>query len=392
MKKFTATAIFITVLVLFLAPWAEASRTHVVTEGDNLYDISRHYGVTVKQIMRANKMRTNRLKIDAVLTIPDSKTASSAKQSPKAAPVASAAPSQAERKLASEITADAGPSQAERELARDLTGAGAPSRAERNLADEIAAQASEQAEIEEEADSGAAAADETVVENITYTVKKGDTLASIARKNGITVTELKRLNHAKRLALRPRKTIVIGTQTVRREESRAARAETLNDQIKVMVASPEIKTMGVTNRVLLLANKMLDIPYRFGGNTFMGIDCSAFVRTVFGLLNLNLPRTAREQFKVGEKVAKDDLLPGDLVFFHTYAKFPSHVGIYLGDNLFIHASSVARKITIDNITRNYYSKHYIGARRIVDDSLDADSDDDVSAPKADRSGVPEPKM
>jgi cell wall-associated NlpC family hydrolase len=109
---------------------------------------------------------------------------------------------------------------------------------------------------------------------------------------------------------------------------------------------------------------MLDIPYRFGGNSFLGIDCSGYVQKVFSLLDIMLPRTAREQFRRGKLVVKEELSAGDLVFFRTYAKFPSHVGIYLGDNRFIHASSTERKVTIDSLDAPYYLKRFIGARRL----------------------------
>jgi peptidoglycan DL-endopeptidase LytE len=110
---------------------------------------------------------------------------------------------------------------------------------------------------------------------------------------------------------------------------------------------------------------MLNIPYKFGGSGFFGIDCSAYVQKVFGLLNIPLPRTAREQFGFGESILKEELSIGDLVFFRTYASFPSHVGIYLGNNLFIHASSRDRKVTIDSLETPYYSARFIGGRRLI---------------------------
>jgi len=102
----------------------------------------------------------------------------------------------------------------------------------------------------------------------------------------------------------------------------------------------------------------------------MGIDCSGYVQKVFGLLDVSLPRTAREQFHIGEPVSKEELSIGDLVFFRTYASFPSHVGIYLGNDLFIHASSRSRKVSIDSLDTPYYVKRFIGAKRLFGDELD----------------------
>jgi len=121
----------------------------------------------------------------------------------------------------------------------------------------------------------------------------------------------------------------------------------------------------IKDRLLRVAQRMLAVPYRFGGTTLWGIDCSGFVQKTFAFLDLDLPRTAREQYKEGVQVAKSDLSPGDLVFFRTYAKYASHVGIYLGDNRFVHASSRDRKVTIDSLDEPYYTKHYLGAKRLL---------------------------
>jgi len=121
----------------------------------------------------------------------------------------------------------------------------------------------------------------------------------------------------------------------------------------------------IKDRLLRVAQRMLAVPYRFGGTTLWGLDCSGFVQKAFAFLNLGLPRTAREQFREGTVVAKADLSPGDLVFFRTYAKYPSHVGIYLGDNRFVHASSREKKVTVESLDTPYYVKRYIGAKRLL---------------------------
>ena len=121
----------------------------------------------------------------------------------------------------------------------------------------------------------------------------------------------------------------------------------------------------IKDRLLRVARRMLEVPYRYGGTTLWGLDCSGFVQKTFALLNLDLPRTAREQYREGLKVSKADLSPGDLVFFRTRAKYASHVGIYIGDNRFVHASSHDRKVTIDSLDEPYYMKHYLGAKRLL---------------------------
>ncbi|MGA2296536.1 MAG: C40 family peptidase [FCB group bacterium] len=107
-------------------------------------------------------------------------------------------------------------------------------------------------------------------------------------------------------------------------------------------------------------------PYRFGSRSRLAIDCSAFTQSIFReAVDVNLPRTAREQYNVGMRIPnRNDLQFGDLIFFHTYSrKFASHVGIYLGDDLFAHASS-RYGVTVSSLESTYYKEHFIGGRRI----------------------------
>jgi len=118
-------------------------------------------------------------------------------------------------------------------------------------------------------------------------------------------------------------------------------------------------------KILMEIIKYLDTPYRYGGNTKNGIDCSAFTKTVYSqALSINLERSARDQYHEGEVVpSKDDLQFGDLIFFNTRRRVkPGHVGIYIGDDLFAHASSKIG-VTVSSLDEEYYAKRYIGARR-----------------------------
>jgi lipoprotein Spr len=105
------------------------------------------------------------------------------------------------------------------------------------------------------------------------------------------------------------------------------------------------------------------IPYRFGGSSKAGIDCSAFsgnlMTTVFGV---GLPRMAKDQYNACERVQKNELEEGDLVFFHTTRKGISHVGVYLGNNKFVHAS-LNYGVTISDLTDPYYSHSFRGGGR-----------------------------
>jgi cell wall-associated NlpC family hydrolase len=229
-----------------------------------------------------------------------------------------------------------------------------------------------------------------------HTVEKGETLSSIAELYGMSVRELKALNHIRRprrlragaqiLVNKPSASGLRETKTASPATEAAAPAppatvtpdSRLARELKELADTPVVKevrelstppaggsgTAGIKEKLIEIAHTMLDIPYRFGGSSLLGIDCSGYVQKVFGLLDIVLPRTAREQFRLGKLVGKEDLSIGDLVFFRTYAKFPSHVGIYLGDNRFIHASSTDRKVKIDSLDAPYYIKRFVGARRL----------------------------
>lgn len=119
-------------------------------------------------------------------------------------------------------------------------------------------------------------------------------------------------------------------------------------------------------RVVMEIIKYMNTPYKYGGNSMKGIDCSAFTQTVYrDALSIDINRSAREQYKQGEVITeKSELKFGDLVFFNTRRRVrPGHVGIYIGDNLFAHAST-KHGVTVSSLDHNYYSARYMGARRI----------------------------
>ena len=112
------------------------------------------------------------------------------------------------------------------------------------------------------------------------------------------------------------------------------------------------------------AERFVGIPYRWGGDTVVdGMDCSGFVRAVYNLCGVNIPRTSREQYRVGDAVAKDELKDGDLVFFGSSADDISHVGIFVGGSRFVHAPKRGDDIRVSTLDEAYYLKKFVGARR-----------------------------
>ncbi len=289
------------ILIALIFPCLVFADTYTVKKGDNIWQISKKFKVSVNEIKKANNLKNNKLQIGMKLEIPDKNYKKMNKSK--------------ETKI-------------------------------KNTESEY------------------------------HTVKKGDTLFKIAKKYNLSVDELKRLNALTSNRLRVGQKLIVKAEkplnniSIREDEKvpviiSAVDMDTMMEELEGIKASEDLSRMSIAERLLLFAKKMLHLPYKFGGDSFSGLDCSYFVKKVYSMIGIDLPRSAREQFALGTPVEKEDLQPGDLVFFRTYARFPSHVGIYLGDALFIHASSRSKKVTIDSLETPYYLKRFIGAKRIL---------------------------
>jgi LysM repeat protein len=205
-------------------------------------------------------------------------------------------------------------------------------------------------------------------EQRTYSVKKGDSLWRIARRFHCDLDDLFAMNDLETDILQPGQVLLLRRQGETENAPLCASFPSQKDIEDELNEVSESEVSSQSEKIILLAKKFIDTPYRFGGTSSIGIDCSAFVQKVYGFVGIELPRSAREQFTHGHSVEKNRLSIGDLVFFRTYASFPSHVGIYLGNNEFIHTSSKLKKITIDSLEAPYYLKRYIGAKRLIKDT------------------------
>ncbi len=297
--------LYILFLIFLFIPCISFAETYTVKKGDNIWRIAKKFNVSVNDIKKENNLRNNNLQVGMKLEIPTKNTKTVAK--------------------------------------------GKETKNKNSTS-----------------------------ETIYHTVKKGENLFRIAQKYNLSVEELKRLNNLSSNKISKGQKLIVKAP-VRQTENISIREdekvpmlatakvdpEMKMEEIDEIKSSEDLSQMSITDRLLLFAKKMLHLPYKFGGNQFTGLDCSFFVKKVYSMVGVNLPRSAREQFTVGMPISKDELKPGDLVFFRTYAKFPSHVGIYLGDNLFIHASTRAKKVTIDSLEAPYYIQRFIGAKRIL---------------------------
>ncbi|MFY9120470.1 MAG: NlpC/P60 family protein [Syntrophomonadaceae bacterium] len=180
--------------------------------------------------------------------------------------------------------------------------------------------------------------------DIVYVVQAGDSLLSIARQHGTTVEEIKRINQLSTEVVNP------GVELIIRYQGNPSRSGSTVEAA----------------RLLEMASKHLGTPYRYGGQSPGGFDCSGFAKYNFSQIGINLPRTAAEQAAMGTAVAREELLPGDLLYFRCGGGGIDHVGIYVGNNQFIHSSSPrSGGVIYSSIAEGYYARTYAGARRIL---------------------------
>jgi peptidoglycan endopeptidase LytE len=215
-----------------------------------------------------------------------------------------------------------------------------------------------------------------------YTVKNGDTLSTIARKTGVPVKQIMALNNIRPKSLRIGRKLVLAKSTQfseneptesdkdllhNEDEEDAAKTGELADLEKENQAHEELlgKWHSPDERQLFVkvATGFLGAPYRLGGSSLKGIDCSAFVRKIYQIFDTDLPRNARAQSKVGISIDREELVEGDLVFFRTRRPL-GHVGIYIGNNEFVHASSRKKVVRIDSMDTPYFQKRFQRAVRI----------------------------
>lgn len=224
-----------------------------------------------------------------------------------------------------------------------------------------------------------------------YKVSKGDTLPKIAKKTGVKMADIRSLNGLKGNRVKQGQVLVLvaaAEPTVRSASTNRLQLinkDLLNEQEltdtlaeltdlesdRPVDLAKSLEANQAISSLKKSAYSFLGARYRFGGSSRNALDCSSFTQQVFREQSVKLPRTAREQFYVGNEVMRGDLKKGDLVFFQTYAHFPSHVGIYLGNRKMIHASSREHRVVISSMDTPYYLSRYLGARRMTNTVSDS---------------------
>ncbi len=364
------------IFLVFSAPApAAAAGVYFVKAGDTLSSISRVFGVKVDSIRELNRLRTDDLSPGDKLRLPDA--------APAPAPIADAAP---RRGVSSERVLQA--------VCREETVYHTVARGDTlsSIANRFSTELDRLLQLNGMRKTARLSIGQKIIVRKSgprsHTVARGETLSRIAARYGVPAGEIARLNRLEKSKLAVGQQLVIEPCDPYASAGSApppldgpdSAGLTVGGPVSTSTASAAPGAAGrsvaapaaaIAERVINLARTMLNVPYRFGGSTLRGIDCSAYVQRVFGLMDVRIPRTAREQYSVGARIDRDDIQVGDLIFFRTYASFPSHVGIYLGENLFIHASSMVRKVAIDSLDLPYYRRRFIGARRLVVDDAPA---------------------
>jgi peptidoglycan DL-endopeptidase LytE len=195
-------------------------------------------------------------------------------------------------------------------------------------------------------------------EYVEYRLRRGETLEKLAARFNVDKDEIIDLNRVKRSPLKRGSVVLIPKVEEDGEEAPLV----FNDRPLKPWKNEEER--GILVKV---AKSFAGAPYRYGGDTVRGLDCSAFVKKMYEIFEVELPRSAREQYCAGPRVDRGDLVTGDLVFFRTkrFAKYPTHVGIYIGDDKFIHSSSLLSKgVKVDCLSDHYFAKTYTGAVRV----------------------------
>ncbi len=215
-------------------------------------------------------------------------------------------------------------------------------------------------------------------DSVPYKVKKGDTLSGISKKTGVPVKSIREMNHLESQPLKAGQMLILSRAPSKSKEIRkesdgvVGNPEFLNESereskgLKEEAGAPISKWNNLEERSLLVrvVKTFLGVPYRLGGSTLKGIDCSAFVKRIYEIFNVTLPRTALEQFRIGKKVEKERLEEGDLVFFKTPRPAKAHVGISIGNNEIVHASYSTQEVTIDNLESPYFSQRFLKGVRV----------------------------
>jgi peptidoglycan endopeptidase LytE len=326
---------------------ARAEQVYVVRQGDSLWRIARRYDVTVRALAKANNLRSNGvLRVGSRLKIPG--TAEPAAEAPEAAAAETAKVEATEAEATEGEVEEAEAPEPVTHFVRDGESLWTIARKYGTSVQALAAVNGLRPEsvlrvgreLKMPGEGSAESADEGPRTRL-YIVKKGDSLWEIARRHGTTVRSLAAAN-----GLNPNRVLRVGI---------ALQVPGLPGGLPGGVGQ---------NRFAQAALAYRGVRYRWGGMSTRGMDCSGLVALVLRNYGIKAPHNSKALYKLGKSVSRENLQPGDLVFFHTTRPGISHVGISIGDGKFVHASSSKGRVRVDRLDTGYYSKRLVGAKRV----------------------------
>jgi len=331
-RTFIWIGLLVLSLIIGIRTEAFSAQQYRVKKGDTLVSIAKRYGISVKSLKQANRLQSSDLKLKQALVIPADKSKSSRN-----------------RKVASS----------------------------KSKSDKKPKVVSSTAGKEKG--------------NSYYTVKKGDTLYKISKEKGISVSKLKAMNHLRGTALKVGRKLIVAKAAIPKSRPVQEQSEPLPNVEAVDVKPIEEDLAPMTEQewdeitkdqgknseclgkwrstkerqlLVKVALGFIGAPYRTGGDTVRGLDSSGFVQKIYEIFDVNLPRTALEQSRLGKKVDRMELQEGDLVFFYD-RRSAGVVGIYIGNNKFVHAASDGkREVRIGYLNDPNSEKNFIKAVRL----------------------------
>ena len=200
----------------------------------------------------------------------------------------------------------------------------------------------------------------------THTVEKGDTLSKIARQYNVTIKDIKQWNGLEKDAIYIGQVLKISlaANTVEPNPKPSNGQAYSDDLSEVTTKNPTVNGQAIYKKTITFANTLVGTPYLYGGNTAEGLDCSGFIFLAFNEGGLKIGRDSSEGYFKGNTINVKNPVPGDLVFFeNTYKEGISHMGIYLGQNKFIHAGTDG--VEISDVTYDYWSTRFVAYKRFT---------------------------